>query len=131
LVIHILYACDLLRFRFDVSFLFLAFNRSSQRNCPIVGDDLDVLRIGGKRVIRCEGLSYVLSDGPVGLTFRLIAGSFRFAATISYIAAGIIWLDGGSVSCLTSITIPRTTGDENCPIKNDSETMFMSTSSKN
>jgi hypothetical protein len=95
LVIHILYACDLLRFRLDVSFFLLAFDGSPQRNCPIIGNNLDVLRIGGKRVVRRNGLSYVLSDRSVGLVLGLISCSLRPLVAISDIAAGVVGLYGG------------------------------------
>ena len=72
LVIHSLYTSDLFRFRFDVSFLFLALDGSPQRNRSIIRDNLDILRVSRKRVVRCKGLPDVLSDGPVGLVLGLI-----------------------------------------------------------
>ena len=94
MVIHSLYTSDLFRFRFDVSFLFLALDRSPQRNRSIIGDNLDILRVSGKRVVRCKGLPYVLSDRPVGLVLGLIPGRLGLIVTVSNIAAGVVRLYG-------------------------------------
>ena len=95
MVINVFYTCDLLRFRLDVSFFLLAFDGPPQRDCPIVGDNLDVLRIGGKRVVRRDGLSYILSDRSVRLVLGLISCSLCRLVAISDIAAGVVGLYGG------------------------------------
>jgi hypothetical protein len=89
LIIDSLYTGDLFGFRFDVSFLFLALDWSPQRNRSIIRDNLDILRVSRKRVVRCKGLPYVLSDRPVGLVLRLIPWRLGLIVTISNVAAGV------------------------------------------
>src|SRR4029453_7727905 len=95
-VFAVLPPCRALRFRGDRALLLSALDGAAQRHHTVLGDDLDVVGIGGESLVSDDRLANRLGDGHIRFGVGLVPGRHRRILAIANVLAGIV---RGGVGC--------------------------------
>src|SRR4030095_6956565 len=96
LVVDALHPCRALRFRGDRALLLSALDGAAQRHHTVLGDDLDVVGVGGEALVSHDRPANGLGDGHIGFGVGLVAGRHRGILSLAHVLAGIV---GRGIGC--------------------------------
>src|ERR1700733_4991824 len=100
-LVYLVPARDFSSLRFDGFLLVVGTHGAFQRDLAVLGNDLDVVPVGGKRFVFDQRLSYLLRDLTVRTIVFLLISRGRLFITVLSIHVGIVRTRGRRFSTLS------------------------------